>query len=160
MKNTCHPQHGTHLPACRASRPVEMTDDLPHSRRHPSRCIIMQERNVRYSAPIRAIGVKRHDGSDPVACVVSPGWPDCSSGSSSQLPGSRRRAGGVKLERPQPRSGEDERAGRRRTADDHGQRGRGPFVLVYEGSWLSPAWLAEWSRKHPFGVRPACRLAP
>jgi hypothetical protein len=31
-------------------------------------------------------------------------------GSSSQLPGSRRRAGGVKLERPQPRSGEDERA--------------------------------------------------
>ena len=36
--------------------------------------------------------------------------PDCSSGSSSQLPGSRRRAGGVKLERPQPHSGEDERA--------------------------------------------------
>jgi hypothetical protein len=31
-------------------------------------------------------------------------------GSSSQLPGSRRRAGGVKLERPEPRSGEDERA--------------------------------------------------
>ena len=31
-------------------------------------------------------------------------------GSSSQLPGSRRRAEGVKLERPQPRSGEDERA--------------------------------------------------
>ena len=71
---------------------------------------------------MRAIGVKRHDGSDPVACVLSPGWPDCSSGSSSWLPGLRRRAGGVKLERPQPRSGEDERAGCRRTADDHGQR--------------------------------------
>ena len=71
---------------------------------------------------MRAIDVKRHDGSDPVACVLSPGWPDCSSGSSSWLPGLRRRAGGVKLERPQPRSGEDERAGCRRTADDHGQR--------------------------------------
>ena len=43
--------------------------------------------NLLISAPIRAIGVKRHDGSDPVACVVSPGWPDCSSGSSSWLPG-------------------------------------------------------------------------
>ena len=31
----------------------------------------------------------------------------------------------------------------------------GPFVLVYQESCLSPAWLAEWSRKHPFGVRPA-----
>ena len=59
-----------------------------------------------------------------MACVVSPGWPDYSSGSSSQLPDLRRRAGEVTLERPQPRSGEDERAGRRRTADDHGQRGR------------------------------------
>ena len=26
---------------------------------------------------MRAIDVKRHDGSDPVACVLSPGWPDC-----------------------------------------------------------------------------------
>jgi hypothetical protein len=122
---------------------------------------IIPRAGARSAAPIRAIGVKRHDGSDPVACVVSPGWPDCSSGSSSQLPGSRRRAGGVKLERPQPRGGEDERAGRRRTADDHGQRGRGPFVLVYQGVVVVPGrGLAEWSRKHPFGVRPAYGLAP
>ena len=30
-------------------------------------------------------------------------------------------------------------------------------MLVYQRSWLSPAWLAEWSRKHPFGVRPGVR---
>ncbi len=53
--------------------------------------------------------------------------PDCSPGFSSQLPGSRRRAGGVLLERPQPRSGEDERAGRRRAAADHRERGRIPL---------------------------------
>ena len=44
--------------------------------------------------------------------------------------GLRRRAGGVLLERPQPRSGEDERAGRRRAAAHHRERGRIPFVLV------------------------------
>src|SRR5258708_38776248 len=32
---------------------------------------------------------------------------------------------GVQLERPEPRSGEDERAGRRRAAADHRRRGRG-----------------------------------
>jgi hypothetical protein len=51
-------------------------------------------------------------------------------GSSSQLPGSRRRAGGVKLERPQPQGGKDERAWGRRAAADHGRRGRSVFVLV------------------------------
>jgi len=35
-----------------------------------------------------------------------------------------------------------------------------PFVLVYGGACMSPAWWAEWSRKHPFGGRPACGLAP
>jgi len=38
---------------------------------------------------------------------------DCSSGSFLAAARSCRRAGGVKLERPQPRSGEDERAWRR-----------------------------------------------
>ena len=32
----------------------------------------------------------------------------------------------------------------------------GSFVLACEGGRaLSPAWLAEWSRKHPFGAAPA-----
>jgi hypothetical protein len=37
----------------------------------------------------------------------------------------------------------------------------GPFVLVIEeGRGCPRAWRAEWSRKHPFGVRPACGMAP
>ena len=28
-------------------------------------------------------------------------------------------------------------------------------MLSYGGSCLSPAWLAEWSRKHPSGAAPA-----
>jgi hypothetical protein len=64
------------------------------------------------AAPIRAIGVKRAWEVYPAVALreCHRAGPDCSSGSSSPLPGSRRRAGGVKLERPQPRSGEDERA--------------------------------------------------
>jgi len=77
---------------------------------------------------------------------------DCSSGSSSQLPVSRRRVGGVLLERPQPRSGEDERAGRRRTAADHGRRGGSFRAGVVKGRSVSPVCGgAEWSHKHPFG---------
>ena len=56
------------------------------------------------SAPIRATTVKRAYGSGPVATSCRPGWADYSSGSSSQVPGSARRAARVKLERPQPRS--------------------------------------------------------
>ena len=77
-------------------------------------------------------------------------------GSSSQLPGSCRRAGGVLLERPQPRSGEDERAGRRQAAAHHGERGRIPSGLsITRGRAGVPGvrW-AEWSHKHPFGVLP------
>jgi len=33
------------------------------------------------------------------------------------------------------------------------------FVLVLEGRGVSPAWLAEWSRKPPSGAAPACRAA-
>ena len=33
------------------------------------------------------------------------------------------------------------------------------FVLVLEGRGVSPAWLAEWSRKPPSGAAPACRVA-
>jgi hypothetical protein len=79
-----------------------------------------------------ATGVKRAWRFAPVTCMVSPGWP----GFLRDLPRScrlRRRAGGVQLERPEPRSGEDERAGRRRTASDHGKRGRVPFVLACAG---------------------------
>ena len=42
---------------------------------------------ARSSAPMRATIVKRAHGSGPVASVLPSGWPDCSSGSSSQLPG-------------------------------------------------------------------------
>jgi integrase len=52
------------------------------------------------AAPIRATTVKRAYGSGPVATCFRPGWADCSSGSSSQVPGSSRRAARVKLERP------------------------------------------------------------
>ena len=70
----------------------------------------MRTGNALYSAPIRATTVKRTYGSGPVTTSCRPGWADRSSGSSSQVPGSSRRAARVKLERPQPRSGEDERA--------------------------------------------------
>ena len=43
--------------------------------------------DARLAAPMWATGVKRAWRFNPVTCVVSPGWPDCSSGSSSQLPG-------------------------------------------------------------------------
>jgi hypothetical protein len=29
-------------------------------------------------------------------------------------------------------------------------------MLDFGVVWLSPAWLAEWSRKHPSGARPTC----
>ncbi len=52
--------------------------------------------------------------------MASPGWAlTVLRDLSRSCPGLRRRAGGVKLERPQPRSGEDERVGRRRGAADH-----------------------------------------
>ena len=102
---------------------------------------------------MRATSVKRAWGFNPMTCVMSPGWgPDCSSGSFSQLPGSRRCAGGVQLERPQPRSGEDERAGRRRAAADHRERGRAPFpVWLYEGSCAVPGcgWRSGLASTHP-----------
>ncbi len=40
---------------------------------------------------------------------------------------------GVQLERPEPRSGEDERAGRRRAAADHRRRGRGSWGVGGRG---------------------------
>jgi hypothetical protein len=61
---------------------------------------------------------------------LTSGRPDYCSGSFRSCLVLRRRAGGVKLERPQPRSGEDERAGRRPAAADHRKRGRSVFVLV------------------------------
>ena len=33
-----------------------------------------------------------------------------------------------------------------------GERGKGPFVLVWGVVVFPGWWLAEWSRKHPFGV--------
>jgi len=48
--------------------------------------------NARYSAPMRATIVKRAYEPGPAATCCRPGWADYSSGSSSQLPGSSRRA--------------------------------------------------------------------
>src|SRR5258707_4858984 len=62
---------------------------------------------------------------------------------------------GVQLERPEPRSGEDERAGRRRAAADH--RGAGKRVSgvgVVGGPGI--ARLAEWSDMQPSG---SCQVA-
>jgi len=66
------------------------------------------------------------------------------------------------LERPQPRSGEDERAWRRQAAEDHRGRGRGLVAVgVVRGRVLVPgAWLAEWSHKHPSGAAPVCGRLP
>ena len=63
---------------------------------------------------------------------------------------SRRRAGGVLLERPQPRSGEDERAGRRRAAADHWEARNDPFVLVVKGR-VCPGrgWRSGLASTHP-----------
>jgi len=71
-------------------------------------------------------------------------------------PGLPRRAEGVKLERPQPRSGEDERAGRRQAAGDPRGRGRVGCGWGLSGvACVFPVrWLAEWSRKHPSGAAP------
>jgi hypothetical protein len=71
-----------------------------------------------------------------------------------------RRAVGVQLERPEPRSGEDERAGCRQAAADHRERGRaccwgwrmGKGAGCLPGGW----WSSEWSHVHPFG---ACLVA-
>src|SRR6266705_1966470 len=81
--------------------------------------------------------VKRAWRSGPVTCVFSSGLGLTVFRIFLAAAGSRRCVGGVKLERPQPRSGEDERAGRRRTAADHRERGRVPFVLVAGGRWCS-----------------------
>jgi len=51
------------------------------------------------AAPIRVTIVKRAYGSGPVT-TRDAGWADCSSGSSSQLPGLRAARPGFKLERP------------------------------------------------------------
>jgi hypothetical protein len=59
---------------------------------HAERCITSRMGNALISAPIRATTVKRAYGSGPVATSCRPGWADCSSGSSSQVPGSSRRA--------------------------------------------------------------------
>src|SRR5258706_13324826 len=56
---------------------------------------------------------------------------------------------GVRLERPEPRSGEDERAGRRRAAADHRRRGR---VSWGWGAWVSPGvrgWRGGLTCTHP-----------
>src|SRR5258707_4619880 len=60
---------------------------------------------------------------------------------------------GVQLERPEPRSGEDERAGRRRAAADHRRRGR---VSWGWGSWVSPGlrgWRSGLTCTHPAPAR-------
>src|SRR5260221_11235773 len=60
---------------------------------------------------------------------------------------------GVQLERPEPRSGEDERAGRRRAAADHRRRGR---VSRGWGSWVSPGlrgWRSGLTCTHPAPAR-------
>ena len=51
-------------------------------------------RGDRSAAPMGTTVVNRACGPGPVTCVLSSGWPDYSSGSSSQLPGLRRRVGG------------------------------------------------------------------
>jgi hypothetical protein len=88
----------------------------------------------------------------PVTCCESPGWggtvvlaflaaagfaPPRGRGSSS-APAAAQRRGRTSL---RPTSG-----------DGSSGAGKGPFVLGFEGRVVVPVWLAEWSRKHPFGV--------
>ena len=80
---------------------------------------------------------------------------------SSWLPGCARRAVGVQLERPEPRSGEDERAGCRQAAADHRGAGKSLRQGLADGrvAWLCAPdgwWSSEWSHVHPFG---ACLVA-
>jgi hypothetical protein len=80
------------------------------ARRGPRTAASRANRRALYAAPIRATGVKRAYGPGPVTTRAA----GLGSLFSWVLPRSclvlSRRAGGVKLERPQPRSGEDERA--------------------------------------------------
>src|SRR5690348_2943771 len=70
---------------------------------------------------------------------------------SSQLPVLPAARPGVTLERPQPRSGEDERAGRRQAAEDPQERGR----LVAVGlsgvvCWFPErGWRSDLTSTHP-----------
>jgi hypothetical protein len=57
----------------------------------------------------------------------------CCGGFSSSLPVCAVARSGVQLERPQPRSGEDERAGRRQAAADDRERGRAFWDLGCRG---------------------------
>ena len=105
------------------------------------------------AAPMRATGVKRAWGIYPVTCVVSPGWPDCSPGSSSAAawftsPCGRGQAGAPAAAQRRGRT-----SLRPTNGDGFIESEEGSFRAGFWGSGGCPRrWLAEWSRKHPSGV--------
>ena len=66
----------------------------PRSRTSSGRCSVVVIPTYLFAAPMGTTVVNRACGPGPVTCVLSSGWPDYSSGSSSQLPGLRCRVGG------------------------------------------------------------------
>jgi hypothetical protein len=116
------------------------------------RCPVVVIPTYLIAAPMGATVVNRACGPGPVTCVCRRAGRTIVRDLPRSCPGCVAVWEGVQLERPQPRSGEDERAGRRRAAADHRERGRVPFVLVVGVVGVPGAWWAEWSRKHPFGV--------
>ena len=123
---------------------------------HAGRRISILKHDALISAPIRATTVKRAYGSGPVATSCRPGWADCSSGSSSQVPGSSRRAARGQAGAPAAA----QRRGRTSLTPASGGRSsearKGSVAVGFvRGRVLVPgAWLAEWSHKHPSGAAP------
>jgi len=74
----------------------------------------------------------------------------CDSSSHRKRP-AQRLVGWSARSRAAARTNELEADERRRIIES----GEGPFMLAFEGCVVVPGrWLAEWSRKHPFGVWP------
>jgi hypothetical protein len=131
---------------------------------HTGQCISTQAGNARYSAPMRAIVVKRAYGSGPVATCCRPGGlTDCCSGSffaaARSFPSRGRGSGWSARSRAAARTNELD-AGERREIIE-GEEGGFGCGLACQGSRACPgAWHAEWSRKHPSGAAPACGRLP
>jgi hypothetical protein len=111
-------------PDARKARPDHLTGELPQGIKSPQ-----LHPNPHPWGPLSSRGC----GEVARWPVWPSGWRDCSAGFSSQLPFRAVAQSGVQLERPQPRSGEDERAWRRPAAADHRERGKLPAGLGFDG---------------------------
>jgi len=73
-------------------------------------------------------------------------------------PGLPAARSGAKLERPQPRSGEDERAWRRQAAEDHRRRGRAGCGWIIKAACWFPVLAGGVVSQAPIRRRASARL--